>query len=179
MLQFFPVLIHESYLLKIIQYSYRTENASEKQVKKKVISWCKTESNKLIYSDCCGNSSEPAAHTAALVALAALAAPAAQGEVALALLSNVIRHLYIRKEAWAKHSSSAFYPLLVQRDHHGTLWGKHSSLNFNLLVVIGLIHSVNWTYHQWFHWHLLMCRNWSVIAPCLLQLLHLLMILHI
>lgn len=46
----------------------------------------------------CGNSSEPAAHTAALVAPAAVAAPAAQGEVTLALLPDVIRHLRKKKK---------------------------------------------------------------------------------
>lgn len=82
-----------------------------------------------------------------------------------------------RQETWAWCSSPALPPLLVRRDreHEGAPWGKHIHLNFNLLMVIGLIHSVNWTYHPRFHWHFLMCRKWSVIAPCLLQLLHLLM----
>lgn len=76
---------------------------------------------------------------------------------------------------WARGSAAAFHPLLTWREHRGAPWGKHIHLKFNLLNVIGLIHSFNWTYHPRFHWHFLICRNWSVIAPCLLQLWHLLM----
>lgn len=119
--------------------------------------------------------SEPAAHAAAFLP-AAVAAVVAHGEVALALLPDAIWHLCEKRhETWARCSSQAFHPLLVWREHQGSPWGKHIHLNFNLLSVIGLIHSVNWTYHPRFHWHFLMCHNWSVIAPCLLQLLHLLM----
>lgn len=60
-------------------------------------------------------------------------------------------------------------------EYQDTPRGKHIHLNFNLLVVIGLIHSVDWTYLPRLHWRYLMCHNWSVIAPCFLLLLHLLM----
>lgn len=63
----------------------------------------------------------------------------------------------------------------VWSEYQDTPLGKHIHLNFNLLVVIGLIHSVDWTYHPRLHWRYLMCHNWSVIAPCFLLLLHLLM----
>ena len=52
----------------------------------------KTKRNKLIFGGCCGESSELAADAPALVATA-VEAPAAQGDVALALLPDVIWHL--------------------------------------------------------------------------------------
>lgn len=55
------------------------------------VSW-DSKRNKLIFSGWSQESSELAAHAAALVALAAVAAPVAQGDVALTLLPDVTRH---------------------------------------------------------------------------------------
>lgn len=71
----------------------------EREVKNGLVLGVKQKKhNKLIRSRLLRESSELAAETAAPVAAAAVAAPAAQREVALTLLPDVIWHLYGRGE---------------------------------------------------------------------------------
>lgn len=72
-------------------------------------------------------SSEPAARTAALVAPAAVAAPAAQGEVALALLPDVIWRLHERRERISQAFGLCISP------NTGALWGRTQLLRFSFV----------------------------------------------
>jgi len=83
----------------------------EEEVKRKKVIWGGGEGakgekcNKSIFGGWLRPTSEPAAEAAALVGPAAVAAPAAQGEVALALRPDVTRHLFFEGK---RHESRAF-----------------------------------------------------------------------